>query len=337
MPVADPVIKGFGYATLPNTRATEYTLWEGGSSNKAFTAATVAQMIDSGNYKGLAAGWQTPIVSILPDDFVLAHPWATTHLTLQDAATHRTGMPRHDLTWIAGNDTQTPQSIVRNLRNLPLSLEPRVALQYCNLMYITLTHVIQTLTNNWYGDVVRETVLEPLGMNSTYFDRNDALASGNEMATGYFWDADKKEYQSRPRPNVRFYGGAGSIISNIKDYSKWIKCLLTQGKPFSPAVHAQIRSAAMIGAAEPPLGADSYGYGLGWEKMGFHGTTMYRHAGTTSVFGAGVYWLPDLNYGVVMLGNNGNVANFAEYVIVYKLIEDKMGIPEDKRYPTTGP
>ncbi|KAJ6779940.1 hypothetical protein PWT90_05361 [Aphanocladium album] len=334
---SDLYTKGFGYATLPNIPATEDTLWEGGSSTKAFTAAALAQMMDSNKYSSLAEGWQTTIVSILPDDFELNHPWATEHLTLQDAATHRTGMPRHDLTWIAGPDTQTPESLVRNFRNLPLSIEPRVALQYCNLMYLTLTHVIQTLTRKWYGDVLREVILEPLGMNSTYFDRNHALASGHRMATGYFWDQDEKKFQSRPRPNVRFYGGAGATISSVKDYAKWIKCLITQGKPFSPNVHNQIRTAAIVGAAEPPLGADSYGYALGWEKMSFHGTTLYRHAGTTSVFGAGVYWLPDIDYGVVMFGNTGNAANFAEYVIVWKLMEDKLGIPEDQRYPTTKP
>lgn len=294
-------------------------------------------MMESKKYSGLAAGWQTPIVSILKDDFVLQDQWATQHLTLQDAATHRTGMPRHDLTWIAGPEAQTPQDLVRNFRNLRPSLEPRVALQYCNLMYLTLTHVIQTLTQKWYGDVIHEIILEPLGMNSTYLDRNQAIASGSTMATGYFWDEDTQKYQSRPRPNVRFYGGAGSIISNVKDYAKWVKCLITQGKPFSANVHTQIRTAMMIGAAEPPLGADSFGYSLGWEKLSFHGTTLYRHAGTTSVFGSGVYWLPDIDFGVVMFGNTGNAANFAEYVIVWKLMEDKLGIPENQRYPASKP
>lgn len=329
--------QGYGYATLPGTPATENTLWEAGSTTKAFTAAALAHIIDSQNFTKLAAGWQTPIASILPTDFVLADRWATAHVTLLDAATHRTGLPRHDLAWIAGNDTQEPGDIVRNLRNLPLSLEPRVALQYCNLMYLTLTHAISTLTGSRYKDLIRTIILEPLGMDSTYFDRYDAITSGNALATGYFWDRDKQEYQSRPRPNVRFYGGAGASISTVKDYAKWVKCLITQSKPFSANVHNQIRTPGMIGSAEPLLGADSYGYSLGWEKLSFHGTSLYRHSGTTATFGAGVFWLPEIKFGVVIFGNAGNAANMAEYVIAWKLMEDKLNIEQKNRYPAAEP
>lgn len=60
-------------------------------------------MIASGNYTvpslpgtSTPLDWTTPISQIIPDDFVLSDAWATEHLTLEDALSHRTGLPRHD-------------------------------------------------------------------------------------------------------------------------------------------------------------------------------------------------------------------------------------------------
>lgn len=105
----------------------------------------------------LAKGWSTPISSIIRDDFVLQDEWATCHLTLEDAATHRTGMPRHDRASIReiNGRKATPRDVVRNMRNLPLTVEPRTRFVYCNAMYVVLSHIIETVTGKGLGDVLR--------------------------------------------------------------------------------------------------------------------------------------------------------------------------------------
>lgn len=84
---------------------TPSTLFYGASTSKAFTAAALSMMIQSGNYTVPALpgatntarlAWDTPVHDIIPGDFVLADAWATTHVTLEDALSHRTGLPRHD-------------------------------------------------------------------------------------------------------------------------------------------------------------------------------------------------------------------------------------------------
>ncbi|KAM4057710.1 beta-lactamase [Hirsutella rhossiliensis] len=95
----DVFAKGFGLATLPDTPATPETLYYVGSTTKAQTAVVLAQLIDSKAYPALSRGWSTPISSILRDDFVLQDEWATNHVTLDDAASHRTGIAGHDNSW----------------------------------------------------------------------------------------------------------------------------------------------------------------------------------------------------------------------------------------------
>lgn len=118
------------------------TLFYTGSTTKAFTAAVLALMIESEDEKKSAplsaGGWQTPISSLIREDFVLQDDWATTHLTLEDALSHRTGFPRHDkaLASYYGEDHHplTVGDFVRSLRDLPMVNEPRVEWRYCNYM-----------------------------------------------------------------------------------------------------------------------------------------------------------------------------------------------------------
>ncbi|KAF1807982.1 hypothetical protein P152DRAFT_477722 [Eremomyces bilateralis CBS 781.70] len=56
-------------------------------------------------------------------------------------------MPRHDLSY--GGPNWTVRDIVRHMRHLPLTAEIRAKWQYCNMMFITLSHVVETVTNMW--------------------------------------------------------------------------------------------------------------------------------------------------------------------------------------------
>lgn len=341
MNTAADTFKGFGFATLPDVKATSDTLFFTGSTTKAFVAATLGQMIDSGNYSALANGWATPISSVIRDDFVLEDPWSTNHVTLDDAVSHRTGMPRHDLSWArrgeSGHILSTGE-VVRNLRNLKPSAEPRSTWQYCNLMYVTLGHVIETLTGKWLGEAIRDVVWGPLGMNATFGDTKDAQAAPNHLASGYRWDDDEEKYKELPFDSTRESGGAGLVISNVADYAKWVKCLLHEEEPFSKAFHQDIRTPRMLSPPQKRSGPGQVTYGLAWHQKVAHGTVVYYHGGAELAYGAQVYWLPEHKYGVVTFANAvPQASNSAEEVVVWRLIEDKLRVPEQARFNISGP
>ncbi|KAJ4326164.1 hypothetical protein N0V84_003214 [Fusarium piperis] len=328
---------GYGNATLPDTPATPETLWYAGSTTKAFTAAVIALLIDSGKYPALEKGWQTTISSILREDFVLQDEWATNHLTLEDAVAHRTGMPRHDQSMSrlvddgnGGKRLATVKDVTRNLRNLPLSQEPRVKFQYCNLMYAVLSHVIETVTGKSLGDVMRELILEPLGMTSTYLSLDDAKASPNDLAAGYYWDEDTSEHVLVESVSVLEHGGAGAIISNAEDYAKWAKCMLFSTPPFSEAVHEDIRKPRIV-QRMPNGGKDVTTYALGWDRVQYHGHLMYSHNGGMMAAGSTVIWFPDDKFGLVGFGNTSLTANAAIDTVLYKLIDEKLDIKPAER------
>jgi CubicO group peptidase (beta-lactamase class C family) len=125
--------------------------------------------------------WDTLISELIRDDFVLNNDYATTHITIEDALSHRSGMPRHDLSYggyIDGHKFM-PKDLVRSLRHLPLTAEPRTKFQYCNLMFVVVSHVIETLSGTWLGDFLKGRIWTPLNMHSTvsllYIQRNRKL------------------------------------------------------------------------------------------------------------------------------------------------------------------
>lgn len=264
---------------------------------------------------------------------MLQDEWATEHLTLDDAASHRTGMPRHDMSWTRLREDGkhvSNQDVVRNLRNLPFTAPPRVVSQYCNLMYITLSHVVETVTGKWLKDVLKETIWEPLGMKSTYLDLQEAKDAGEDLAQGYVWNETANEYKAVV-DTVQQSSGAGGIVSNVLDYAKWLKCLLHQTGPFSNITHEEIRKPRMIYVSTPSSGNDVQLYGLGWARTVFHGQVVYTHSGGTQAFGTDVYWLPDLKYAVAIFGNTAGTSNAVETLVVRRLVEDKLKIPVDER------
>ncbi len=332
--------KGYGFATLPDTPVTPETLFLGGSTTKAHLAAALAHLISTGDHgDDFPLGWSTPISSIIRDDFVLQDEWATAHITLEDAASHRTGMPRHDGSW-AGTRTPddddsrgtTNKETVRKLRNLKPTTQPRLVFQYCNLMYVTLSHVVETITGLWLGDVLRNVIWAPLGMNSTFLSYGDARKGDNPIATGYFWDDEAHEYVAVEQDPVQLSSGAGGIITNTIDYSKWINCLIHESAPFSAAAHKEIRTPRMLEVATPLRGFDVQVYGLAWERTTFRGEVVYKHNGGTQNFGTNVLWMPDIKFAVIAFANAVDTGNIVEETLTQRLIEDRLGVPaEDRR------
>ncbi|CAI6098117.1 unnamed protein product [Clonostachys chloroleuca] len=325
--------EGYGFASLPDTPATPETVWYAASTTKAFTAAALAHIIAEKKYPALSKGWSTKISSIIRDDFVLQDDWMTQNLNLEDAVCHRTGMPRHDMANHREDEKGNklwPRDVVRNLRNLKVTGEPRAKFMYCNIMYVVLSHVIETLEGKGLGEVLKEQIWEPLDMVSTSFSPEDAKKSG-PIASGYHWDRKAEKYIPLEEMATNEISGAGAMLSTVLDYTKWLKCLLHEEAPFSKDTHKDIRTPRIVGAM--PNGAkDVNMYGLGWERTIYRGHILHAHSGGMHAFGSQVYWLPEHKFGVVAFGNTLLSSNAAEDVLCYKLINDKLGLPEEDRH-----
>ncbi|PYH98253.1 beta-lactamase/transpeptidase-like protein [Aspergillus ellipticus CBS 707.79] len=322
---------GYGIATFPSTPVTPTTLFYAGSTTKAFTAAIMAQLVED-NTTYPQVQWDTPISQLIRDDFVLADAHATAQTTIEDALSHRTGLPRHDQAY--GNnlprDTAV-RSIVRSLRHLPLTASPRTTYQYSNLMFVVAAHVIETLTGEWLGGLLTRSIWTPLAMASTFFDLSSAQQSNADLARGYAYSPDTDTYNEIEWMSLAEISGAGSVITNVADYAKWARALLNQTGPLSPAAHRAIWTPRTLMPAEAPF-TGPRAYALGWNTGVYRGVEFFEHTGGMNAFGAELILFPKLRYGVVALANTAGTSNYVEKALVFHLIDEKLGVPVGERF-----
>jgi CubicO group peptidase (beta-lactamase class C family) len=320
-------------ATFPDTPVDASTLFMVGSTTKAFTAAAMSFLVDDNDhYPDIQ--WDTPVSKIIRDDFVLEEDYFTTHVTIEDTLTHRAGMPRHDMSYGGHYNGHyvTSKDVVRSLRYLPLTAELRTKAQYCNMMYVVASHIIETLTGSWLGDVIRTRILEPLDMKSTYFSATAARKAPEHFAQGYYYV--NGTYYEAPDMELYQVAGAGFIISNVLDYTKWIRAWIDQAPPISKAGHRALRTPRTLFTEfeDDSPWTGPFAYSLGWFNTVYKGHEVFWHTGGMEAFGALVVIMPDIRYGIVGFGNIAARSNSVEEILIWHLVEERLGIKEDQRY-----
>ncbi|OHF02933.1 penicillin-binding protein [Colletotrichum orchidophilum] len=318
--------KGYGFAVLNSTPVTPHTLFYTGSTTKSFTAAGLSLLIDNATatssvYSGL--NWKTPVSSILRDDFVLSDEWATAHITVEDALSHRTGYPRHDLA-----PATTAQETARLLRHLPMTAEPRTTFQYNNKMFGVMGYLIEVLTGSWLGDFFREYLWEPMGMNETFFSLGDAKRSGLVLANEYYYNPVDGSYLEMPHEPFSAEEGAGSVVSNVLDYAKYLRVMMAESAPISKAGHREVKTPRTLVAASMAPFTGPVSYALGWNTAILGGEQVYFHSGGVNMFISMMMMIPSRQIGVVVFTNTDVKA---PQVIANHILSEHLGIPENKR------
>ena len=309
---------------------TPSTLFYAGSTTKAFTAAIMSFLVDD-NDKYPQVQWDTPINQLLRDDFVLENVYATNHTTIEDALSHRSGLPRHD--YSSGGAGATVQSVVRNLRYLPISAEPRTKYQYCNTMFVVASHVIETVTGKKLGDLMREWIWKPLEMNSTFFDLDSAKNAKEYLAHGYkyLYHTDEGGFEDVDWMALDGVSGAGSVITNVLDYAKWARTILNKSTPLSKnGFEACFTPRTLMPFDQPFTGPRLYA--LGWRIGVLHGQRFYTHSGGMLGFGAELLIFPDIGFAVVALANTTGTSNLLGQKLTFRLVDEKLKVPLEKRF-----
>ena len=290
--------------------------------------------------------WVTPISSILPDDFVLQDQQATSLVTIEDALSHRTGVSGADLlygNWMGVN----PKGIVKALSLLGPPNKPfRTTWQYNNLMYSTAGDVLATATGLDWGAALRKTLWQPLGMSSTFWHRDEIPEHKmKDLARGYYWvpsSAESSEGIYLAEKYLDFAGiaPAGSVVSNVMDYAKWMRALLAaanksseDGSVITPELFADLTTPRILHPLPPIMNKNSHltprTYSLGWFNMSSTAGLKHpivAHAGGLIGFGAQLFLLPNDDFGIVVLANTALTSNFVGQAVCNELMARKLGI-----------
>ncbi|HEV7214392.1 MAG TPA: serine hydrolase, partial [Chloroflexota bacterium] len=296
--------QGFGTRNgQPSAAVTPQTLFAIGSCSKAFTTLGLGILADEQRLD-----WDKPIISYLPS-FKLADAFATERMTARDLATHRSGLPRHDLVWYSSNASR--QELVSRLQYLQPSADFRYRWQYQNMMYMTAGALIEKVSGMSWEDFTSSRILGPLGMHATtYFDAQSSQRSDFALPNSIVASAPNQVVKPLPILLSPAIAPAGGIVSNIDDMCRWLRLQLGNGSLDGTHIVSEQQLATMhrpqmvmpYDATYAEI-APVTSYGLGWEVGVYRGHVVVSHEGEIDGFNGQVTLLPELNSGIVALSN----------------------------------
>jgi CubicO group peptidase (beta-lactamase class C family) len=293
---------GFGKRDVErDLPVTSRTVFSHGSTAKAFTSFLVGQLVDEG-----LLDWDRPIREFLPD-FRLADAVACERVTLRDLLCHRSGLPRHDLAWLA-NPTLDRRELVRRMRHLEPSKDFRTLFQYCNLGYVAAGYLCGHVTGSTYEEQLRSRILEPLGMRTTCLSTAEAVQL-DDHACPYA----KRDEVVVPVPYLEIANmtPAGGIISCADDTARWLQCLLgsgeLDGRRLISAGTLRTTQSIQFPVSGLPIPQDDtyrvHGYAMGWLVATYRGRHHVSHAGGIDGFTTEFVLLPSDHIGVAVSSN----------------------------------
>jgi len=129
--------------------------------------------------------------------------------------------------------------------------------------------------------------------------------------------------------------GAGSVVSNVLDYAKWLKMMIDSSGPISITGHNDLRTGRTVIQTDSWLPSPFTGplvYTLGWFSGVYKGHEFYYHSGGMEAFGAEVIFFPALKYGITLFGNTAMTSNIAESILMFHLVDEKLKTPQSQRF-----
>ncbi len=326
----DSVIYAKGFGTLSvnsKTPVTDQTLFEIGSSSKAFTATLVAMLVTDGKMR-----FDDHVSDYLPD-LKLYDPVANTSLTMRDALTHRSGLARGELVWLGSGATRA--EVLHRLRFLKPETPFRSQYSYQNMMFLAAGEAAGRAAGSTWDELVKQRIFQPLGMTSTVTnwktvtDGNITLPHGMEGDSVYV----------KPHMNAENIGPAGAIVSSARDMAQWLRFQLNDGVvggkrlvgsvPLRETHSPQILTAPGVGrgGAGPDTGRVTLfsTYGMGWFVEDYRHRLMWQHGGNTDGMTAAVGMLPEQHLGVVVLSNMASAQLPA--IVMHYVFDRQLGVP----------
>ena len=311
---------GFGYRDLdkklPVTENTQFAI---GSCTKAFTASMLGMLQKDGK-----VDLDKPVRNYLPE-LKFQNEYTNDHATLRDMMCHRTGLPRHDLSWYASWATRS--ELLERIQYMEPTAELRAKWQYNNFMFMAQGVVIEKLTGKSWEENMKEKILKPLGMDNTNVSTTDMEKSADHSLAFVTKDSSIKAI---PYRNIDAMGPAGSVNSCAKDMAKWLITWVNGGKfngkeiiPSSyinDAMTVQMATGGGLPGVENPEIHFS-GYGLAWGMASYRGHYRVEHGGGIDGFITTTGFFPSDSIGIFVSSNQGGVTSSIRNFIADRMLK----------------
>ncbi|HEY5884846.1 MAG TPA: serine hydrolase, partial [Pyrinomonadaceae bacterium] len=217
-------------------------------------------------------------------------------VTVHQLLNHTSGIPSY--TGLPGffanvsRNEYTVDDFVKQYASNDLEFEPGSKFSYNNSGYFLLGAIIEKVTGKSYDKVLKERILDPLGMKNTGYDLHSPIIE--RRATGY--ERGANGYRNAPYLDMSIPYAAGSMYSTVDDLFLWDQALYTDR-----IVSAQSKALMY----KPALADYAYGWVVNKAEFGNGTPAVERimHGGGINGFNTLLIRYPHQKHLIVLLDN----------------------------------
>ena len=306
--------------------ATADTLYSICSVSKLFTATALMQLRDEGK---LSLG--DPVSKHLPWAAIPAQTDSGA-VTVGNILTHSSGLPRESdyPYWTDKFEFPTREQIRERIAAQPMLYPSDTYFQYSNLGLTLAGEIVSAAANKPYDTVVRERILQPLGMTSTWTD----IPADKAMAIGQSAERRDGTRIALPRFTTRGIAPAAGFASTATDLAKfasWQFRVLSKGS--DAVMNARtLREMHRVHFVDPDF--ETY-WGLGYAIRRINDTTFVGHGGSCPGFRTELLLDTTEKVGAAVLASASGVAVGKYAHVLYQIVKPANG--DDAPNPTLAP
>lgn len=329
--------KGYGITSMRNSAPVDKnTLFAIASNTKAFTAASLAILVDQGLIK-----WTDKVIDYIPE-FRMYDPYITANFNIQDLLTHRSGLGlgAGDLMFFPDGADFSIQDVVKSFQYQTPASAFRTQYDYDNLLYLVAGEVVSRVSGIPWVTFVEKEIMKPIGMKQSGGIFQTLKDTSNIAYPHRISNGNLHQIPTYTKPSANL-GSAGGIYSSVSELCQWMLVHLNEGKYGTQLDQSLFSENAQREMWHPHINIDFYiktqppyhsrylAYGLGWAITEQNNYLIYRHTGGLPGMLSRTVIIPELELGVVVLTNTAPGGN-AYYSISQSIVDSYIGIgPQD--------
>jgi CubicO group peptidase (beta-lactamase class C family) len=277
-------LKSYGLANLEwEAAATPDTAYPLASATKPLTGTLVMKLVADG-----VLSLDDPVAKHLPGT-----PESWRGMTVRHLATHTSGVA-DDI----GEGVATLDDAIRSALQRPLTHPPGESGTYGIGGFVVLMRLLETVTGKSFPALLRERVLDPLGMTQTRFD-NASETGGIRVAdlvprrsSVYEWSEGRQRVFALLFPSWTYT--AGGLYSSAADLAAWAAALDGERILKRASLEEMWTPARLISGR-------TTSFAIGWALQSYRGRRAVGHSGGPAL--ADILRFPDEKLTVVVLAS----------------------------------
>jgi CubicO group peptidase (beta-lactamase class C family) len=282
---------GFGITSNENPLpVTEDTLFQTGSISKTFTGTVLMMLVEQGK-----VDLDAPVRRYIKD-FRVQDERVSKKVTVRHLLTHMGG-------WVGdyfnnfGDGDDSLEKMVRDIARMPQVQPLGTIWSYNNTGFNVASRIIEVVSKKPYEQAVQEMLLDPLGLDMTFFYPDDMLLThrfvvGHQKVKG-------KVQAARPWAIGRANNGVGGVVSTVRDLLKYARFHMSNGKK-NVITGKSLRAMREIQVSAGPRGD----MGITWFIRDVGKFKVYAHGGATNGQQAYFFYIPDKDFACAILTNS---------------------------------